>query len=98
MSKKLIKAAEEIKKSMISKIGYYDDNPEDRIEIISNDDGVFVAWESGPFEWTRNDGHTLSEELGMAVSEQYALEPYYSVPKGFEAEPENGIMLAVYSA
>lgn len=69
-------------------------------ELIVRDN--LVIWESGPFEWAIELPYAVHcEYIGPALEER-GLDPTYkggweyTVPPGFNAEPQNGYTLGVY--
>jgi len=94
MATRLYNAANKIVASLIKNIGEYSD---EKPFVVENEDGVSVVWESGPSDWTMNDGYGLFEELAsMGMSGKYKERELYSVPKGYYAEPYNSYSLALY--
>jgi hypothetical protein len=100
MMKRLEAAANKVRDSLIKNIGHYSTEK----PIVKELDGTWkVIWEAGPFEWTMNDGYGLYEELVPFMEETGGAEPYeeekfYDVPKGYEAEADNGCVLSIYAA
>jgi hypothetical protein len=95
---RLIQAAEMIVTSIDKKIGYYSSCKPKIVEDWAGEGGVSICWD-GPTDWTMNDKWTLHAELGLPMTEaDHEEEPFYSVPKGFHAEPYNGSVLQVYVA
>lgn len=88
------KVAEKIVSEIMASVGYYsDDKP--RIRLFA--DRAIVSWESGPFEWTMNDGYGEFEELkGYGMPGEYKEKKYWTYePKGFWVEPLNGCELEI---
>lgn len=94
MATRLYNAAKKIVASLEKNVeGYSDESP----SIFENEDGVRIAWESGPYDWTMNDGYGLFEELAeMGLPGEYKEKELYNVPKGYSVEPYNGYELALY--
>lgn len=87
--KEIEKIANNIKNQIIKNIGNYSSEPP--VVLIKN--GTYhVSWESGPFEWTLNDGYGLFEELTIG---KYKEEKFFKVPAGYWAEPQNSYQLCV---
>jgi len=95
-TEKLVKAAEQIVKQIVERVGYYSETPP-TVKVVA--DRVSIVWEEGPYEWTTNDNYGLHEELvNIGYEGEYKHKPYWDEIPGIFVEAINSWSVGVYFA